>query len=973
MTPRAVGYCCALLTGLLAPGITRAQPIAAADPAANAGSPDAAGTDPVNSVERPRSAGRVVRLFDFEEARTNPFPVPRFWRRAQGDAAGPDGSPRPGFPLWNQAALDYRVAARGRGALRLPASGGSACLRLEPGVLPIFPSADYTVTAMVRTEGVEHSRARLVVRFLDNANRPIPGSETGGEFVGRTDGWTPVTVHAPGDFENAAYLQIDLELLQPARFLEPTLGAHHVFPEDFAAAAWFDDVTIAQLPRITLSTQAPANVVVRPQAPELRLGVRDLAGESLRARTTVFDLDGRVVDADERAVGMGMAAWTWTPRVETLGWYRASLEVLSGPARVGSASVDFVWLPPEPRAGRALAADRARFGLVLVRPPEDRQADTIALADRTGVGALTLPVWHPELTARTAPAEVQHLLPLVEHAMRRGTRMTFTLPRVPLTLVTELHVAPDDPLAVFAHPETAWGPYLLPFLDKYGQSVQHWQIGLPGGPATPRWSQTVAALARAERILASLVPGPVVGVPWPAESAIDRAALAAPGAPDAIAAAIDPWTPADSVGAFTAAWHDPPSPANLRAVLGTLSVDRFSRRDAAIDLARRTLEFWRHAEAPPGRAMPDLAIAQPWSWQEGPRSQAAPHVEYAAWRSLIDRLASRRIVGDVPVAPGVRCMILAPAATASPTPTGSGSVVGAPGGGLLVAWREWADPETAVIRAFLGDGTITAYDLFGNATVIEPTATPAPGGGPGTRSHVIPLGDAPVFVEGVDVPLARFTASLRLEPGFAASSAAEHEHEILLDNPWPEPISGRLRIVEPGGFSAGIERDRAWKISPRQIPFALAAGQTARLPIVMSFSPVEEAGPKPFIVDVDLDGRPEYGRIRLRSSFEVGLDALRVDLTYRFSPTPAGPNVVIEAQVANNGASPVTLELTAFAPPEAGFPRARASVSDLAAGESIVRRFSFPNGAATLRGRSILVAVQDTVSNARVNRSVLIE
>lgn len=971
MTPRAVGCCCALLTGLLAAGLARAQPIAAAEPAEAANDPtDPA--DPSTSIERPRSAGRVVRLFDFEEARTNPFPVPRFWRRAQGDAAGVTGAPRPGFPLWNQAALDYRIAARGQGSLRLAVNGGSACLRLEPGVLPIFPSADYTVSAMIRTDGVEHSRARLVVRFLDNANRPIPGSEAAGDFVGRTDGWTPVTVQAPGDFEHAAYLQVDLELLQPARFREPTLGAHQVFPEDFAAAAWFDDVTVAQLPRITLSTQTPANVVVHPLEPELRLGVRDLAGESLRARTTVYDLDGRVVDADERAVGMGLAAWTWTPRVEALGWYRASLEVLSGPTRVGTASVDFVWLPPEPRAGRALSADRARFGLVLERPPQGRQADTIALADRSGVGTLTLPVWHADLTARTAAAEVQHLLPLVEHAMRRGTRMGFTLSRVPSTLVAELHVAPDDPLAVFTHPESAWGPYLLAFLDKYGQSVQHWQIGLPGGPATPRWSAVAVNLDRAEKVLASLVPGPVVSVPWPAEAAIDRAALAAPGAPDAIAAAIGPWVPADSVGALTAAWHEPPSPADLRVVFGTLPIDQFSRRDAAIDLVRRTIEFWRYAGAPAGRPMPELAIAQPWSWVGGPRGQAAPHSEYAAWRSLIDRLSGRRVVGDVPIAPGVRCVILAPTVIGREAPSG-GSAVGGASGGLLIAWREWADPEAAEIRSFLGDGTITAYDLFGNATVIEPATIPAPGGGPGTRSHVIPLGDAPVFIEGVDAALAHFTASLRLEPGFAASSAAEHEHEILLDNPWPEPISGRLRIVEPGGFSSGIERDRSWKISPRQIPFALAAGQTARLPIVMSFSPVEEAGPKPFIVDVDLDGRPEYGRIRLRSSFEVGLNALRVDLTYRFTPTPAGPNVVVEAQVANNGNSPVTLELTAFAPPEAGFPRARASVSDLAAGESIVRRFSFPNGAATLRGRSVLVAVQDTVSNARVNRSVLIE
>lgn len=942
MPIRAVCRALAAALLLLAPP-TVAQPVAAADPVAGADAP---------RVARPRLAGRVVRRFDFEERRSNPFPVPRYWRRAQGDAAG-----REGFPIWNQAALDYRSpGASGEGSLRLPASGGSACLRLDPGVLPIFPGADYLVTAKVRTVGVEHARARIAARFLDAANEPIPGAEFFSDLVGRADAWTPIGVAAPGEFARAAFLQVDLELLQPARFEEPRLGAHHVFAEDFGACAWFDDVTVQQLPRITLATGAPGNVVVRPDTASLRAAVRDLAGESLRAIVTVYDADGRVADADERPVAAGLAAWTWAPRLTRLGWYRAVLEVRGGGRRVGSAWVDFVWLPPDARRDRAADADRARFGIILDRPPTPSLDETIALVQRSGVGGITWPLWHDDLTPRSAAGDILRITPLLEDAARRGVRATFALTRVPRALAEELRVASDDAVGVFTRREDAWAPYLVPFLDKFGQSVQHWRLGTPGPVGSLSSADASSGLARARKLLASLVPGPVVAVSWPLESS-----PAPHASPDAVTAMIDTAFGPEAVGQFASAWQESSGPVALEAVLGTLATPPYSRRDAAADLVRRTIELWRAGDTGP-HAPPAVSISQPWSWVGSRHPQASPHAEYAAWRCLIDHLAGRRVTGDAAIAPGVRCVILAPA---------SGESSGR--GGALVAWREGADADAAVIRAFLGEGPVTVHDMFGNAAEAPATTTTLPGGGAGPRTHDVPVGDDPIFIEGVDVPLAQFTSSLRLDPAFAPSSVGEHEHAIVLTNPWPEPISGRLVIVEPGGFSSGVERDRSWKVSPRQVHFSIGAGRTARLPIVMSFSPVEEAGSKPLVVDAELDGRPEYGRIRLRSTFEVGLEALRVDLTYRFAPTPAGPDVVVEAQAANNGAAPVTLELTAFAPPGAGFPRARASVSDLSPGQSVVRRFSFPGGAAALRGQPVLVAVQDTSGGARINRSVTIE
>ncbi len=934
-----------------------AQPIAGVDET---------GEDPATStrveIARPRLAGRIVHHSDFEESRINPFPVPRYWRRAQGDRAAPDGSARDGFPLWNEAVLDYRTAAEGEGSVFLPASGGSTCLRLEPGVIPVLPGANYLISAKVRSRGLEHARARMSARFLDSANQAIRASESAGELLGDEPAWRPVTLVAHGDFADAAFLQVDLELLQPVQFQAPTLGKHQVWPEDFAGAAWFDEVTVTQLPRIELSTASPVNVTVAPDRPEVKAHVRDLTGETMRARLTLYDIDGKPADTDERDIGSGQAAWTWTPRVDTYGWYRVSLEVLTGGVPVADAALDLVWLPATD--GAPTTSDRARFGVALDAVPDGRAGDTATLVRRSGAGAATIPIWSDALTAESSPKAADDLGPLMEPVLLDDTGLTFSLAPLPRVLAGETRGQPDDALSAFSLRESAWGAFLAPFVDRYGQSVRRWRVGLPPASAPRRLAEGRKEMRRLEHYLAALVPGPIVAVPWPANPGLDRGEIAGPGAPDAVDAIAAPSMTPDAIGEFVEDWHHPAPAGALSLVLETPAPSESSRRESVHDLLRRAVVAWAASDAT-GCAGVTASIRQPWTWtsEPGTQARAAPTPELAAWRCLGDRLAGRRFVASPTLAPGVRAMLF--------EPDGAGQ-----GGGLLVAWREPSEPGSSVIDAFLGSEPIVAYDAFGNATPVEARAMSAGRGAPReSRSHSVAIADAPVFVEGVNTGLARFTASLRLEPSFVPSSSTRHDLEIVLSNPWREPISGRLLVLEPGRLSDGAaERDRTWRVSPRQVEFSIGAGDRVTLPITLTFGAMEEAGPKMLVADVDLEGRPEYGRLRLRAPFEIGLPDLGLDLSYRVAPGGplGGDDVVVEAVVANHGSAPVTLELTAFAPPGNGFARSRATVSGLEPGESAVRRFPFTGGAARLRGQAILVGVQDTASGARLNRSVAI-
>ena len=240
-----------------------------------------------DSARRPQAARRTVRVFDFEEQRTNSLDVPAGWLRAQHDPLVPRD--RPGFPIWNLARLDYTVAATGEGSLRCEVEGGSSSLRLKPGELPIFPKGEYAIRAMVRTEGLVNARPRLVVRALDREGRAIPGSQRQSIVETLDTEWQPVEVILPGIFADAAYLQIDLEVIQPQEFRRESLLNHQVWAQDFDGTAWFDDVVITQVPQLRLTTTSPLNVVARPAVPTLTTDMRDLAAEELVATTRVYD------------------------------------------------------------------------------------------------------------------------------------------------------------------------------------------------------------------------------------------------------------------------------------------------------------------------------------------------------------------------------------------------------------------------------------------------------------------------------------------------------------------------------------------------------------------------------------------------------------------------------------------------------------------------------------------------------------
>ncbi|MEL7088157.1 MAG: hypothetical protein AAGL98_06890, partial [Planctomycetota bacterium] len=246
-------------------------------------------------------------------------------------------SRRPGFPLHNTVGYSaLGNAASGDYSLHLSIDGGSASAYLSIGTLPAVPGSDYLITARVKTSALEHAGARVLAYFIDPAGQRLETSLRATPRLRTAGEGTDIDLTLPGEFGEAAYLGVELELVQPSPDPRSVLRDHQIVLTDVKGDAWFDDIAVWQLPHVEISTGSAANVTRSPRGPSWDIAVRDLVGGRLTARVTIYDHDRNVIATDRRPMGWGAPSkWQWSPKLPGYGWYLAELAVLesSAPAR----------------------------------------------------------------------------------------------------------------------------------------------------------------------------------------------------------------------------------------------------------------------------------------------------------------------------------------------------------------------------------------------------------------------------------------------------------------------------------------------------------------------------------------------------------------------------------------------------------------------------------------------------------------
>lgn len=916
-------------------------------------------TEPESHPARPKLAGRVVKHFDFEERLTNPLEVPRHWYRSQND---PSGTTRPGFPPWNAGELDYQTARSGEGSVRLPVSGGSACLRLEPGVIPVLPDADYSVSAFMRTAGGTHARARLAARLLDASGAVIPGSERTTDPVSTRGEWVSKSLQIRGTSPDAAFLQIDMEMLQPREWQSASLPDFVVWPEDFNAEAWFDDVRVTQLPRVELRIEHPdraqspgqVGIVRSDTAPSIRAHLRDLTGQSLVARLSVRGLDGHLIDSITFNADRGPGGTRWSPTLPAKGWFEAKMELFADGEFVGSAVLPFGWLDPHDRHDR----DGSRFLILADALPKAMFGQLAAFARSTGAGSLVIPAWQPGMRADSIESDLTPIEGAITESLGAGIQVGLSLASIPTELASRARLDPRDTLRLIADQGEIVRPYIDPLIDRYGQSVQRWFFGSPSvGPMTIG-NELVTQLTRADRLIGDLVPGPILSIPWDGATGVSPAL--AGFAPDGLfvtipegigAGGIGPWIDA-LASSLISTDRRSNDPIELTILPRLLDHERFGR-DISIDqFCKMVVEAWsRIDDLDEAGIRLRFGLVDPWFASDSDDPDMAPAPAIVAMSGLASHLVDRRVIMRLPTNPGIHAYLLGPAGSSKQSRTGA-----------IVVWSDGRDPQ-ANLSLYLGPDQITLSDVYGNRSALAPFS---PSEGDRIRTHDVPLTEAPVIVEGVDERIVVLGAGFRIEPPFIPAINESHERELVIANPFSSPIDIRYFITRPGSDEQG-RRDRSWSVTPRSGSIQIEPKGEGRIPITVVPSAVEEAGPKEFVLDAQVTSDRAYGWIRMVTIAELGLPGIRADVNATLSPGPSGPDVTADVLIVNTGNEPITLEIAAFA---TGYPRQRSAVSSIQPGASAVRRFTFPRGASRLQGERIVVSIVDTASGGRLNAGI---
>ncbi len=857
---------------------------------------------------------RVVRLFDFEERPLGNYEdMPRDWYRIH----------QPGFPRYTlqNTAFDTAERASGEHSLKFALNGGSAGAVLETGAIAAIPGANYIVSAKVRTADLRHSRAMMVAYFIDDFGRVIEPSIARSPRTINNDAWTTLKIDLRGEHPRAAWIGLQLLLLQPEHFpgappRDPDAVSPEVTRQDIGGSAWFDDVTIYQLPRIRLATQTQTHIIRRPDRPHLDVEVRDLTGQKLSAQVHVYDHMGRLVDRMQRNLGGGQSPrWRWSPRLPQLGWYWADLQVHAPAGRVGRRLVAMAWLPESTTAGRAEAG---RFVIVAEDLP-DAQRDLLPeTLGAIGSKGAVLSVWDDDTVLRDQPGPTVPD-PLVRRLIDSGYQLTLSLSAVPQELALMARVDRDKPLSLFTGKAELWRQPVEKLLVRYGRDALRWQIGRTGTNEA-FWRDDLGVLyPKVASLFARYIAQPAVVLPWSAHDELPDDLATVSGLTMHLPASIRP----DRIPDYVATW--PESAGELTLAMQTLSPAHYDHEVRAEDLALRMIHAWR--------AQPDrLAIERPWSSAQPAGRDVLPDPLLAVWSNVAGQLAERRFVGPMHLGEGIECHILE-----GRNPSNS----------ALVVWNRSA-PRSAEARVelFLGEQP-EVMDIWGN---VAPLRTE------GGR-HVIPLDTTPRFVRNINVKLARLRAAFRLEPDFAESRFKVHKHELVLANPWPRTLTGRLRITEP----------KHWRINPRLINFSIPGRDEIRVPLDITFPMSELAGEKHLAAMMEFDADQPH-RIELGAPLRIGLQNILMQPSASIEPVPGERgDVVISMMVQNIGDKAESLYAYATAPDQ---PRQERVISNLQPGERLVKRFRFADCAAPLRGRSLRVGLREMEGPAMLNKLV---
>ena len=886
-----------------APTATAPAVVTASAPAMDVASDPASGDPP---VREPISGRRIIKHFDFDERPLNNLgTVPLYWRPWRAD----------GFPLYLEGAFDTNEGHHSPPSFRLDLDGGSIAYQYEGNDIAVRANSDYLVVAWVKTAGVKHARAYLTAYFLDRKGNRIPGTEQTTELAGgtgETTGWEPIQVGLTGNVPDARYMGLSVWLVQPRVWDPRPPGPRAIENEDVRATAWFDDITVYRLPRISLTSSSPGNVFPEPAPVVLRPEITDPDGLNLTARLTVTAVDGSFHDERPvpiRAGELGPQEFVYDRL--PVGLYNVRLEASTHGTPLVWRTLRFARVPEHYAAPQSAGR---RFGVIIedIEPPA--VAGQHALLSRIRPEWVKLPVWYSQRAATGRALDltesVDRYLQAIVDSGGNPVGIQMDDPAMPLArgvggLRSMLDILSEDPLA--------WTPLISGTWSRYTGLIHVWQVGRDGDEHLYLDHRLGNVLASLRREMSTLMSDPelasCVSVRYPAGAGAlaDYRAINVPTAvmPRDIERHIRPL--------FA------PSPSRTWVTLESLEHEAYPREMRISDYAHRLAEaLFLDCGA--------VFVPAPWEVESDlMATHVCPREEYLVLRTLADILGNAVPVSRTNIDGLAEC-----------------TVFDQNGQAVLFVWNDRAPPEGYEHLLYLGDYA-EQIDLWGRRTAL-PTV--------GSRQKVR-IGPVPSLIVNTPTWLMEFRRQFVATPSLFEANYSADQLTLSFKNTHREPISGLLRVVGPEN----------WDVRPSRMTFALQPGEEFRQPVDIRFPVNAEAGVKAILGEFSIDSTRRY-QIVTPAWFELGLKDIDLD-TCVFRK---GSNAIVRVSLTNYTSQPVSFDADLIMPARQRLSRL---FQNILPGQSVSKEFNVEQ-ANELAGRRVRVHLSERQGNRMWNRVLVI-
>jgi hypothetical protein len=797
---------------------------------------------------------------------------------------------------------------------------------------PIKVDAMYTyiVEGYLRTEGLKHDEACLVLTFLDADRKPVQAVRS--DRIRRTTPWKKVRIGPVAPTSKNAQTAVITLHLGPGE------------QADLRGSAWFADIWFGRLPRMTLAADRRSHLYFDDESPQITCTASGFAEQHTKVVFELLDVAGNVVsrseerlvaDADDhdtssasnRSVlsdesgnsgdthkrseavdgappGAPIFAGTaiWQPNIPGPGFYQVRVEM---PGKTGIANRRSVNLAI---VRRLPAAAGGEFGWSI--PGGEDPLTLTELADvvgHSGCNWCKFPLWDKSQRAKRE----EQLVWFAERLSLRRVELVGLLCDPPAELRKQLGGPESQQAAgIFSMPAEMWFPSLEPIMTRLSLKVRWWQLGLDRDQSFVGYADLDKKITQLKKQFSRYGQRVNLGMGW---SWLKQLPDEKPTW-DFLAFSAEPPLTWEEQLLYLRTTKD--KGCARWVVLDPLPREQYALETRITDLAMRMI-------AAKMEGAEGIFIPQAFSDSAGVMNQDGTVGElFIPWRTTAQLLAGAKPLGSLQLPANCRTEVFER--------------------GQEMVMAVWSDRPTSV-PMFLGDDA-RQTDLWGRESPL-----PLENG-----MQILQVGPTPLFFTGIDAALMRTQMSVQFEDATLASQFLKPQpNGLTLKSYFPQSIRGEARIVVP----------ETWRPSPKDILFKVAPGETMYQQFEVTLQPNATTGRQLVRLDFDLTADRRY-QFSIYRQMEVGLSDIFAEAFTRLNERG---ELEVEQRITNETDQVLSFKCYLYLPP----PRKRMMMHVEDHGRGVdLKTYRIYNGEELL-GKSLFLRAEEINGTRILNLDVI--